>query len=316
MKKIIAEEYGIECLIFIKVSQSVFRIKTDTGQDFCLKYVKNDDLNAVYAHVNMLHIDFLLLPLLNKSGQYVTKHEDKFFIITEWYPDELVSARSSRLKYYLNVIALMHKHSVYSIRVNDGFFKDTYDFVLGELEKTAKDLDDQLTLIERLDYRSPSQWLLLLNNQHFYQALRHSKEHLERFKDITKDKTSIRLSLVYQNFNYAHVNVKEHKLISTHNLNFAPPIYDIKHLYDASYYDSIDLSGFDIEYLQYFPLLDYEREWLLALLLIPQIDFSGSDEIDRIVRLTRSLHHIRGGNEIDKLLTKFLTANADNKDRH
>ena len=193
------------------------------------------------------------------------------------------------------------------MRVNEGFFEETYDYINDVLDKAKKDLDEVLFSIEALDYKSPSNWLLLMNNQLFYKAIDEAKTHLDKFQELSKDIKQLRVSLIYQNFDYSHIILKSNKIIGTNKISIAPPIYDIKYLFDYSFIGSIDLTGFLKNYLDKFKLLEYEKEWLLGLLFIPSFNFKaleGYKELDAIVAITRSIQHFRNAFELSKLLTQ------------
>ena len=92
----------------------------------------------------------------------------------------------------------------------------------------------------------------------------------------------LRVCLNYLNFDYSHIIVRSNKIISTHKMIIGPPVYDLKHLFDKSFHGSIDISSFFSEYLRKFHLYEYERDWLLALMMIPIIDLKGNDEVEKL----------------------------------
>ena len=307
MKQLIYDFYDLEIDVIIKLSNDVYKLKTKQGE-YVLKYLEiTENIDALYSRLFLLNISSFAIPLVNKNGDYLTSYNNRYFQISLFYNDETISAKDLRLKFYLNELALLHNKSQYYMRVNEGFFEETYDYINDVLDKAKKDLDEVLFSIEALDYKSPSNWLLLMNNQLFYKAIDEAKTHLDKFQELSKDIKQLRVSLIYQNFDYSHIILKSNKIIGTNKISIAPPIYDIKYLFDYSFIGSIDLTGFLKNYLDKFKLLEYEKEWLLGLLFIPSFNFKaleGYKELDAIVAITRSIQHFRNAFELSKLLTQ------------
>ena len=307
MKQTILDLYNLDIDIIIKLSNDVYKLKTKQGE-YVLKYLKNDEnIDSLYSRLSVLNISSFCIPLVNKNGLYLSTFKDKIFQVSLYYNDETISAKDLRIKFYLNELSLLHNKSQYYMRVNDGFFKETYDYIYEVLDKAKNELDEVLFSIEALDYKSPSNWLLLMNNQLFYKAINEAKSHLDKFQELTSELKQLRVSLVYQNFDYSHIILKSSKIIGTNKMCIAPPIYDLKYLFDYSFIGAIDLTGFIKNYLNKFSLLEYEKEWLLGLLFIPSFNFKaleGYKELDAIVAITRSIQHFRNAFELSKLLTQ------------
>ena len=310
MKNLIKKMYGIDFKAMIKIAPLVYKLKTERG-NFILKYIDNPDVDNIYARLSMLRLESFSVPIKNVYGHYITLHENRYFEIDDFYEDEPVVAKDIRVRFYLRALANLHNQSFFSLRVRKGFFEESIEFIENLINQASSDLENNIRFIERLDYKSPSQWLFLLNNQLFYQALYDAKRHLDSFKDKTKEKTMLRVSLNYLNFDYSHIIVKSNKIISTHKMIIGPPIYDLKHLFDKSFHGSIDISSFFEEYLKKFHLYEYEKEWLMALMLIPIIDFRGQDEVEKIVNITNSVHHLKNAREIGRILADTDKKNKD-----
>lgn len=307
MKKVIHNLYGIDVDIIIKLSSTVYKIKAK-DKEYILKYLENyDNLEASYARLSILNITSFVVPLKNIYDEYISFNNDKVFQITYFYDDEVITAKDMRLKFFLNELSLLHNKSQYYMRISEGFFQETYDYIYNQLLKNRNDLNELLFSIEALDYKSPSSWLLLMNNQLFFKAIDESIRHMDKFLELSKEIKQLRVTLVYQNFDYSHIVLKSKKVIGTQKLCIAPPIYDLKYLFDYSFNGSIDLSGFFDLYMNNFDLLEYEKEWLLGLLLMPSFNFKaleGYKEVEAIVAITRSIQHFNNAFELEKLLTK------------
>jgi hypothetical protein len=303
MKELLKKMYGIDLTAMIKIAPLVYKIKSTQG-DFILKYIDNVEVDNVYSRLSMLKINTFNIPKKNFYGQYISPHENRFFELDDYYEDEQIVAKDIRIRFYLISLANLHNQSFYSLKVNHGFFDESYDYIEGIIKQASEELETSLQHIERLDYKSPSQWLFLLNNQLFDKAIQRAKKYLESFKEKTKDKTMLRVCLNYLNFDYSHIIVKQSKIVSTYKMIIGPPVYDLKHLFDKSFQGSIDISSFISEYLKKFILNDYEKEWLMALLMIPIFDLKGESEVDKIVSITNTVHHLKNAEDIGELLAE------------
>lgn len=301
MKKIIEEYYDIKCIAFIKISNRVFRIKTDK-QDYVLKYVDYTINDSVFAHLSVLKTNRFIIPIKNKSGTYLTKFDDNYqFYISLWYEDEIVLAKDLRLKYYLESLAILHNESSYTTKVNQGYYQESIEELENLINDSKLEIDNYLKRIEKSDFRSPVEWLYLINNNRIFSSIDKAKEHLKKYKELVKDKGTLRVSITYQNFDYDNIIVKENLIVGSEKCSIAPPLFDLKDLFDKSFDNSMNLPSFLSEYINRFKFLDYEIEWLMVLIFIPILEFSGINEIEKIVNFIKTMHHISCAFEIESL---------------
>jgi len=301
MKEILLHYYGLKVIAYIKISERVFRLKADNG-DYALKYLDDNNTENTIARLNMLKLNFFLIPLKNVNNSYITYHEGKYFHITNWCEDEQVLAKDIRLRHYLNRLADLHNNSFYTLKVNEGFYSESYSYIENLIDIFDKRFEKFIGEIEQLGYKSPSQWLIIMNGAYFKNAVVKSKEFLEKFKEETKNKNVLRVALTHQNFDYTHVLVKYDKILSLRKMTITSPVYDIKHLFDNAFSCAIDINNFFQEYLGKFKLSKYEKEWLKSLICIPNTNFNQIDEITSISEITIGLHKIKSGFELIKLL--------------
>ena len=301
MKKIIEEYYDIKCIAFIKISNKVFRIKTDK-KDYILKYVDYSINDSVFAHLAVLKSNRFIIPIKNKNGVYLTRYDDNFqFYIALWYEDEIVLAKDLRLKYYLESLAILHNESSYTTKVNQGYYQESIEELENLINDSKLEIDNYLKRIEKSDFRSPVEWLYLINNNRIFSSIDKAKEHLKKYKELVKDKGILRVSITYQNFDYDNIIVKENLIVGSEKCSIAPPLFDLKDLFDKSFDNSMNLPSFLSEYINRFKFLDYEIEWLMVLIFIPILDFSGINEIEKIVNFIKTMHHISCAFEIESL---------------
>ena len=138
-----------------------------------------------------------------------------------------------------------------------------------------------------------------------YDAIKLKIEDLEnKFKELTKDKSTIRQVITHQNFDYSHVFIAKDKIISNEKMQICSPVYEIQSLFEHSYFGSIDLSGCLTEYFDKFTLEDYEIEWLLALLYVPIIKFYLGNDFKNLTNIMQSVFMVKSVEELESEIKK------------
>lgn len=303
MKSLLSSLYNINPISFIKLSDKSYRIKTN-DKDYVLKYIDNINIDLIIEKLNILQIDTFLFPLSNVNGDYVSNYNDTNFVIYEWLKEEKVVLKDLKLKFFLTELANLHNKTFYTLKVNNNFFKDTYEYIGNKIDKIQLEIETYMDSIEKMDYKSPSKWLFLLNYPLYLDAIDRANKSLERFKEMSYSKNSIRMAFTYKNFDYHHIFLKEQKIIGIESMELSPPVYDI--FYSLSTLDdiSVDMKHYYEKYFKSFVLDDYEKEWLYALLYIPKLDIS-NNEIVNIVNISSSLNYLRNSNEIIELIKEI-----------
>lgn len=303
MNKSIKENYNLDIIGIIKVSEKVYRLKTKDNKYYCFKHLDNDN-ESIFAHLSLLNISSFSMPIKTNNNRFIIEINNEFYYLSEWYNDEMILAKEIRLKFFFDELIRLHKESMYDFKINKGYFEEILLMLEKAIDDEEKEFETYLSSIEKLEYKSPSEWLFIMNNNHFKDAINKSKEHLKKFKESTKDLDIIRVSLVYLNFDFSNIIVKDKKIIGTEKMKIAPFIYDIKEIFDKSYNLSIDIMAFIKNYFNEINLFEYERDWLLAILSLPLIDYSLKDEVDKIINISKINYHINRTIEIEKLINK------------
>ncbi len=303
MKDIILELYDINALTFIKVSNNVYKIKTN-DRDYALKYIEQTGLESIIEKLKLIKINDFVFPLKNNYNQYVSFYEGIGFIILPWIEEENVLLKDLKLKFFLEFLAKLHNSSFYTIKVNESFFNETYDYIANKIDKVSEDLEKYISKIERLDYKSPSQWLFLLNYPLYMQAIDKANKSLENFKEKSETKNTVRMAFTYNDFDYKHIILKEEKILGVEKIELAPPIYDVFYTFTSLNEINVDTKIYYEKYFKKFILDDYEKEWLLSLLYIPKIDEFTLDEANNIVNVTSSLNYLKNSEEIANIINK------------
>lgn len=301
MKDAIYNLYNIKVVSFIKVSNKVYKIKTD-DKDYALKYIEQVGLDSIIEKLKIIKMDNFVYPFKNIYNQYISTYEDVHFMILPWINEDKVMMEDLKLNFFLTTLAQLHNKSFYTIKTNESFFNETYDFIANKIDKVEEYIENYMSEIERIDYKSPSQWLFILNYPVYIDAISKANKALENFKDKSENKTSVRLALTYKDFDYRHIILKEEKILGIENIEIAPPIYDVFYTFTILNDISVDTKIYYEKYFKKFILDDYEKEWLLSLLYIPIINNLSNNEENNIKEVTRSLNYIKNSEEIAKII--------------
>lgn len=312
MKDIIKDLYNIDVLTFIKVSDKVYRIKTN-DKEYALKYAEQRNINIdfIMEKLSIINVNFFVYPLKNINNQYISTFEDFSFIIFPWIEEDSVLLKDLKLEFFLDSLAELHNKSFYTVKVNNSFFDETYDFIVNKIDKMTEYIENYVAQIERLDYKSPSQWLFLLNYPVYVDSLAKANKALEEFREKCDKKTNVKMALTYNNFDYKHIILRHKKLLGVENLEITSPVYDIFYTFSSLNEISVDTKLYYEKYFNKFVFDDYEKLWLLSLLHIPRIDNLSNNEIKNIKEVTNSLNYIRNSDDIAEIIKQKKEMNEE-----
>lgn len=301
MKEIIKDLYNIDALTFIKISDKVYKIKT-IDKEYALKYIEQSNLDFIIEKLNIINVNSFVYPLKNVFNEYTSSFEGVYFIVLPWVETDNVLLKDLKLEFFLDFLAELHNKSFYTARVNGSFFDETYDFIASKIDKTNEYIDEYMSKIERLDYKSPSQWLFLLNYPIYKDALNKADKSLDNFREKCENKTTVKMALTYNNFNYKHISLKSRKILGIENIELTSPVYDVFYTFSSLNEISVDTKKYYERYFKTFIFDDYEKEWLLSLLYIPRIENLSNNEISNIKEVTSSLNYIRNCEDIAQII--------------
>ena len=301
MNDILNKYYNLDVIGIIKVTNKLYRIKTKDNKYYGFKHL-DDNNESIFAFLCMLNLHSFCIPIKNNVGTYITKVNNDYFYLMNWYEEELILAKEIKLKFYIEELTKLHSLSSYDTKINKGYFEEIFIELEKMIDEEENDINVYLSLIEKKEYKSPSEWLFLMNNNIFLNSINKSKEHLNNFKKLVKDMDTIRVSLNYINFDFSNILIKEKKILGIEKMKSAPIVYDLKDLFDKSYNLSIDFIMYIKMYLKEFELMEYEKEWLLTMVYIPFIDNNKKNEIDNIMELSKIIYRINRSIDLEKIL--------------
>ena len=108
MNNVIKENYNLNIIAIIKITNKVYRLKTKDNKFYCLKHIENDD-TSIFSNLSLLNLDTFLIPYLNNNGSYITKINDDNFYLSEWYDDEPILVKEIRMKFFIEETYIVKK---------------------------------------------------------------------------------------------------------------------------------------------------------------------------------------------------------------
>ncbi len=264
MYNFIEKYYKLKIESSLKISSSTYKLKTSQG-DYILKEVKDDSLDKLYNRLLLSHCDDFVLPLKGFNNKYVQKEDEKYYILSTFIDDESILGEDLKLSFYIKSIAKLHKNTSFYINIQDNYLDSTLNYLDEQIKKVSNDIQARIEVIEQNSYHSPNDWYFLMNYPLFQNAIESASKHVLNFENGVKEQKKLHLSLTYQNFDFSHIILKHEKLISLEKMGFNLCVNDV---YDMirKCNNSLNIASYIKEYLSYNPLLDYEKEYLMALL--------------------------------------------------
>ena len=156
---------------------------------------------------------------------------------------------------------------------------------------------------ETMIYKSPTGWMFVLNYHKIECCLKNALEILDCYRDYVCNLDTIRLCLTYNNFNYAHIMMKEGKLISFDHIKINLCIYDIYNMYQKIPELIFDFDVILDSYFCKLKLLKEEKLLLRCLLHVVPIIKLEHDEINNIIVMSRLLYYLDSISSLNKKLS-------------
>lgn len=279
MKELIESKYNLKVNAIIKLTNKTYKLLTEEG-NYLLKYHQDQSLESIFTRLSMLNNEVFLLPIRSYNGNFLENYENLTFAIYPFLKDEVMLNKDIRLHFYVKAIAHLHLWSHYSVKVSDGFFNESLDYLERACDEVEAIINSRIERVEKEEYHSPSDWYFIMNYDHFKKALDEARRRIDNLEEAWTSEKNLNLSLTYQNFDYSHILVKQNRIVSLDKMALAPAIYDLRQLFNEAYISRIDISSLIKEYMDINPLQKYEKEWLLAFLFIPSVTYDKDDLTD------------------------------------
>lgn len=291
MKNRIRNLYNIDPISIVKINDKCYKILSKEST-FILKNVENLKNENIYTRLEISKVPLFHLPLKSNNERYVEEINHQYYILSYFLKDNIDSYIDKKMNLYIKAISFLHQNTILPLKVNDGYFKESIDYLTNKILITKEKIDERITLIERMDYHSPSDWYYISIYHIFNDAISNANKYLDLLNEEFKTLQSIELSLTYQNYQNEHILLKEERIVSLEKMSYAPPIYDLVDFVEKNYNQNIDISKYIEQYFNLNSLNLYYKYWLLALLFVPKIE-KDSDDLKDIESLYLSLNYLK-----------------------
>ena len=291
MKDVILKNYDFHVIGEIKLSSHVFKLKCHEGY-FVVKITSQKSLQNMYDLVETLNLSCFVHIIPNLHHEYLTVYQHQYLYLMPFIESGSQHLKEMKIQFYFETLAYLHEHSFYDMKVNQQYFHTLEKDVLKVINERFQYYEKMIESYENEVYRSPSQWMLVMNYYRIYDALALAKQYLSQYMNCIQECHSIRICLTYKNFDYQHISLKHKCLISLDYMEIDLPIYDIFDMYQTIPDILFDLDCLSQSYLKKFELRKEEKLLLCCLMnIVPIIQFE-HDEIDNIIKLSRLLYYL------------------------
>ena len=291
MKDVILKNYDFHVIGEIKLSSHVFKLKCHEGY-FVVKITSQKSLQNMYDLVETLNLSCFVHIIPNLHHEYLTIYQHQYLYLMPFIESGSQHLKEMKIQFYFETLAYLHEHSFYDMKVNQQYFHTLEKDVLKVINERFQYYEKMIESYENEVYRSPSQWMLVMNYYRIYDALALAKQYLSQYMNCIQECHSIRICLTYKNFDYQHISLKHKCLISLDYMEMDLPIYDIFDMYQKIPDILFDLDCLSQSYLKKFELRKEEKLLLCCLMnIVPIIQFE-HDEIDNSINLSRLLYYL------------------------
>lgn len=291
MKDTIWHHYDIKIIGLMKLGEHVYKAKCESGC-YVIKITTHKNLQAMYEYVETLHIHCFVPILINKNQEYLTPYQESYLYVMPFIDNGGHLLKEMKIQFYFETMAYLHAHSFYYTKVNQQYFQTLQKDITQIINERFVYYEQMIESCENEIYRSPSQWLLVMNYYRIHHSLLSSRQYLSQYMQQVQDCHQIRVCLNYKNFDYDHISVKEKCLLSLDHLCMDLPIYDLFDIYQRIPDILFDLDCFSDYYLKKVELKSDEKLLLSCLMNIVPIIRYEDDEIDNIIKLSRLLYYL------------------------
>lgn len=291
MKQCLKEAYDIDVVGFIKVTTKVYKLKVD-DYFLCLKYVDNTNLEMTYEHIKTLQLHCFVDVIKNKYQRVVTKYNDCYFYLMPWVENDLTIVKELKLKSFFETLAFIHCHSFFKYNVSKDYYQRQIKDLKSVIEERLCYYLEMMKSYEMMSFRSPAGWIFVLNYYRIEQSLQQALCYLEQYEEIVQCLDTVRVSLVYNNFDYNHIVMNQNCLLSIDKTSIDLCIYDIFTMYHKGYDLLYDLDTVCMYYMEKVCLLPQEKILLSCLLCIVPFVQIEKDEVVNVVKMSRLLYYL------------------------
>ena len=290
------KENGIN-LKKITKKNNAYIIETDSD-----KYVIKENetnLDSVYKYLNARGFNYF--PNYRIIDNYMVYN----------YIEPIHEENSQKLEDLVYLISLLHLKTTRFNEVDLDDYKKIYENIdnkLTDLHDYYSNLNDQ---IDSEIYMSPSHYLLIRNISKIYEALIFSKNELDNWYELVKEKEKQRKVLIHNNLDIDHLlKSKNSYLISFSKSKIDFPVYDLYNLF-TKYYREISFSNLFNIYKQKYPLNKSELSLLFIYISIPDKVIFKKNEYQNTIKVKDMLTKLSKSDKFIKSYYEKLEEKAN-----
>lgn len=263
-------------------------IKTSDGT---FVYKKNKIKNEILTYLKSRSFDYL--------PEIITSPGENFEIYK--YINDLNIPKEQKILDLIHLTALLHSKTTHYKEIDMGDFEELYEDLDNNLKYLYGYYTDLITIIESKVYMSPSESLLARNISKIYDTISNTKEKLENWHELVKEKNKIRKVVIHGNLSLNHfLRGESSYLISWRKAKIDSPVMDLYRLYLNHALD-FDFEPVFREYEKHYPLMKDEKELLAILISLPDIITLSGTEYEKCKKISKSLDKIY---KTEKLLSE------------
>ncbi len=208
------------------------------------------------------------------------------------YIEDLDIPKEQKLLDLVLLVALLHNKTTHYKEVDVNDYEQIYEDLDNNINYLYSYYTDQITLIESRVYMSPSEYLLARNISKVYNAIDRSKDMLESWYKLVKEKRKQRYVVLHNNLKLDHFIRNDNSyLISWDKAKIGSPVFDLYKLYNNHALD-FDFSEIFLEYEKHYPLMEDEKKLLFVLISLPTIIEFKDTEYKMCVKISREIDKI------------------------
>lgn len=292
MNKELRELFDENHLITKKITlKNNVRIISTKTEDLVIKK-KNSNSQKIYDYLS------------SRSFNYYPNiiYETNNYEIYE-YVNDVEMPSEQRAVDMIKLVALLHNKTTFHKEIDDDTYKTIYEDILEKIEYLRNYYNDLAEVMEKEEYMSPSNYLLLRNITKIFQALNYCQYNIEKWYDIIEEKKRVRIVHIHNNLELDHYRLSDKPyLISWHKSKRDMPIYDLINMY-KKYYFELDFCDLLNNYERNYPLLKEEKILFFTLISIPEKLEFNDYEYNMCIKVKKLYNYLL---TTEKLISDYL----------
>lgn len=276
--------------------------KISTNKITCkgkIKIIEHHNIKYVFKTNNRCNNNNIYDYLESRNFKYYPKiiEQNNNYTISE-YQEEYDIPIEQKILDLIDLVSLLHSKTVQYKSVTEDIYKEIYEKLENQINDIYIMLNEKITLIETKIFMSPSEYLLARNISKLYGSLMYSKNLLDKWYELVKNKKQIRKVLVHNNLKIEHfIKNKSSYLINWDKSDIDMPIIDLYQLY-INHNLEFDFENLISHYEKKFPLLKEEKMLFMVLISIPILHETNDKEYRNCLYITKYIDSINNSENI------------------